>query len=80
MRPALDGAPVACAQEMGTKICLARARTGILSLPPEHPPVSTIEVTCDAEQCDEDKGAGQVIISFADGSREVVDIGFGRTN
>lgn len=76
----LDGVPVACADGMRPEDCFTRARTGMLSLSPEHPPVSRITVTCDAERCDADEGSGQVIVQFADGSREAVDIGFGRTN
>lgn len=41
--------------------------------------MTRINVTCDAERCTEDEGAGQVIVLFADGTREIVDIGFGRT-
>lgn len=80
--PALtvDGVPVACADEMAPEHCLSRARVGLLSLSPDHPAVVQVVVTCDAEHCDAGAGVGQVIAHFADGTREVVDIGFGRTN
>ncbi len=78
--PNVGGVPVACAPDIERDACVSRAATGMASLSPDHPPASRITVTCDADRCDEDEGAGQVIVHFADGSREVVDIGFGRTN
>jgi hypothetical protein len=76
----LGGIPVTCEPEIDEDACLLRAETGLTSLAAEQPRATQINVTCDAEKCDEDEGAGQVIIVFADGTREVVDIGFGRTN
>ncbi len=76
----IDGVPVMCGQRLAQDECLARAETGLLSLPAEHPAVVGLEVTCDATICDDDKGAGRVIVQYADGTQEVVDIAFGRTN
>ncbi len=78
--PSIGGVPVTCAPDIERDACLSRAATGMASLSPDYPPASRITVTCGADRCDEDEGAGEVIVHFADGSREVVDIGFGRTN
>lgn len=74
----ISGTPVSC-QDIGEVHCLERAQTGLLSLPDDHPPVTRITVTCDAEKCDDDEGHGRVILTFGDGTEEIVDIGFGRT-
>ena len=78
--PTVRGFPLACAPAVEADECLERADVGLRSLVEGHPPVSRITVTCAAERCDEDEGVGQVLIHFTDGTREVVDIGFGVTN
>ena len=75
----LDGVPVLCPPVIKQNVCLARAEVGMESLSPGHPPVRSIQVTCDADRCDEDEGAGQVRV-FTHGTREFVDIAFGRTD
>ena len=76
----LDGVPVVCGDNLVLAECRSRADVALNhSLEPPHPPVVRIVVTCDAERCDEDEGSGQVIVHFNDGTRYVVDIGFGRT-
>ena len=76
----LDGVPVLCAPVIKQNVCLARAEVGMESLSPGHPPVRSIQVTCDADRCEEDEGAGQVRVFFTDGTHEFVDIAFGRTD
>ncbi len=76
----VGGVPVSCAPQLEADDCLDRAQTGILSLPSEHPEVTSLTVTCDADRCDRDEGVGRVIVRFADGTHEVIDIGFGHTN
>ena len=76
----VDGIPVICGQHIGRAECASRADLILNhSLVPPHPPVVRIVVTCDADLCDEDEGFGQVIVHFNDGTREVIDIGFGVT-
>ena len=76
----VGGFPVACAPEMQEDECRVRADVGLQSLSEGHPAVSRITVTCSADRCDGDEGQGQVLVHFVDGTREVIDIGFGRTN
>jgi hypothetical protein len=75
----LNGIPVLCAPVFEEDVCLARAESGVISLNPGHPAIRSIEVTCNAERCDEDEGAGQVRIFFTDGTHVFIEIGFGRT-
>jgi hypothetical protein len=75
----LDGIPVQCAPMMERDVCLARAEVGTRGLTPGHPPLRSIQVTCNAALCDEDEGAGQIRIFFVDGTHEFSDFAFGHT-
>jgi hypothetical protein len=75
----VNGVPYDCPARMSEAECIRRGQASLISLEGPHPPVTLIELTCDAARCDEDEGAGQVIIHFADGTEEVIDIGFGHT-
>lgn len=74
----VDGVPVVCGDNIVIAECESRAESALRdSLPRSHPPVVRIVVTCDADLCDADEGSGQVIVHFQDGTREVIDVGFG---
>ncbi len=76
----VNGVPVECRGGMTQVECVDRATSALThSLPPGHPPVARVVVTCDVAVCDHDEGPGQVIVHYTNGEREVVEWGFGHT-
>jgi hypothetical protein len=47
--PSINGVPVDCAVNITDAECVNRATVALQSLPPEHPPVSRVVVTCDPD-------------------------------
>jgi len=77
--PSVNGVPVDCQGNIDDAECVRRAAVALQSLPPEHPPVSGVVVTCDHDLCDADEGFGQAIVHYSTGDQEVIDFGFGHT-
>lgn len=78
--PFVDGLPLECQGNIQRPECIDRATSALThSLPSGHPPVARVVVTCDAAVCDEDQGAGQVIVHYTNGEQEVIDFGSGHT-
>lgn len=76
----VNGVPLECHANIARAACMDRARTSLThSLPPGHPPVLQVAVTCEAEVCDANQGPGQVVVHFRDGTEQTVVWGFGRT-
>ena len=76
----VGGVPVICGENIEVGECSSRADGALRhSLPSGHPPVVRVVVTCNADLCDADEGSGQVIVHYNDGTRGVIDIGFGTT-
>lgn len=77
--PSVDGVPVVCEGNIDDAECVERAMVALQSLPPEHPPVSRVVVTCDDDLCDAGEGFGEAIVQYTSGEQEVIDFGFGHT-
>jgi hypothetical protein len=77
--PSINGVPVECRGNIDDAECVDRATVALQSLPPEHPPVRRVVVTCDDDLCDADEGFGQAIVQYTTGEQEVIDFGFGHT-